>query len=393
MLFVFAFQGFQLMLCNQLRISGYNGMQFLADPVGGCKCLMSVRLPSLRRYIHDDSSKNLKQRLRGLQIAVRGPSYTRVARERNRFAAILRYAKAVPIKRPLTHPVTQELIPLVRSTCHTCGRQFYYRPRPPTYEPNPNRKYCHPTCQRSRPLKFERWLEGKIMEVLEKTHHVKNGKSLFRCISSDSIVEYVLRHRGNAFRKDVPLHLHERIRQAARRLVAIPGRSGDKWQVVAYERDPSPEFQGRGKWIRLSYAPDRGNIFLSLMKTEDHQQLKTDATTADSGRFKSFEQEGVEHKIEGRVLQDAPEWKGRYYWDEAGKLRLHDGRRRLKHTELTAMRVKGDDLLGTKWAEKQKMNSKGIKFRSAGWTDLLRRNKKVVEALTAQWNKNFGLDQ
>jgi hypothetical protein len=354
---------------------------------------MNLRLPSLRKYIHDDAFQNLKKQLRDLQIVVRGPSYARVARETNRLASILRYAKAIPIKRPLIHPITQEIVPLIRSTCHTCGRQFFYRPRPPTYEPNPNRKYCHPTCQRSRPLKFERWLEGKIMEVLKKIHRVKSGKLLFRCISTDGIVEYVLRHRGKVFRGDIPLHLHERVRQAARRLVAIPGRSGNQWQVVAYEKDLNPEVRGPPKLIRLRYASDRGNIFLGLVKADDSQQHQTAVMTADSGQTKSSEQEIEGHKIEGRVLQDAPEWNGRYYWDEAGKLRPNDGRRRLRHTGLIATRVKGDDLLGTKWAEKQKIDLKGIKFRSAGWTDLLRRNKKAVDALAAQWNKDFGLDQ
>jgi hypothetical protein len=231
------------------------------------------------------------------------------------------------------------------------------------------------------------------MKVLERRHRVKSEKFPFRYTSTDSIVEYILRHRGKSFGGDIPLHLHERVRQAARRLVAIPGRSGKKWQVAAYEKDPNPEVRGPGNWIRLSYAPDRGNFVLGLVKADDSQQNETEVITSNPEQMKLFDQEIARHKIEGRVLQDAPEWKGKYYWDEAGKLRPNDGQRKSRYAELVAARVKGDDLLGTKWAEKQKNDLKGIKFKNTGWTDLLRRNKKAVEALTAQWNKDFGLDQ
>jgi hypothetical protein len=350
---------------------------------------MNLRFPCIRRYIHINTTGTILEGFR-----VRGPDHTRVARERNRFAAILRYAKALPIRRPSVHPITQEVIPLIRAPCHTCGRQFFYRPRPPHFDANPRRKYCHATCQRSRPLKFDRWLETKIMKVLMKTHRVRSKKKIwFRSISTDSIEEYILRHRGGVFKADLPLHLRERIRQAARRLVAIPGRSGNAWQAIAFEKNTNPEVEGGKKWIRMLYPPDRGNIMLGLVKADDFRRDMKELSLAEAkGESKTIEQEMAGRKINGRVLQDIPEWEGRYWWDEAGKVRPMDHKRRSTYSGILEHREsKGDDLLGTKWAEKQRLNLYNTKFKRTGWTDLLQQNKKVIDALTAQRNKDFGL--
>ena len=351
------------------------------------------RLPSLCRTIYINTTGTI---LEGFRI--RGPDHIRVARERNRIAAILRHAKAIPPAPAPIHPITQEVIPLNRGTCHTCGRQFFHRPRPPHYESNPRRKYCHSTCQASRPLIFDRWLEKMIMKVLGKTHrvHLKNvgkKKKKFRCISTDAIEEYILRHRGRMFRKDLPLHLRERIRQAARRLVGIPGRSGKLWQVIALERNTNPEVEGGKKWIRLLYAPDRGKIILGLEEADVFRKDMKELSLAEAGlESKSLEQEMSDRKIDGRILRDVPQWAGRYWWDNAGRIRQADQRRRTRHSGIIAQRNAGDDLLGTKWAENQRFNLQSVKFKGTGWTDLLRQNKKVVDILTAQRNKDFGLE-
>jgi hypothetical protein len=348
-------------------------------------------LPSLRRNIYINTTGTILEGYR-----VRGPDHVRVARERNRITAILRHAKAIPVKPGPIHPITQEVIPLSRGTCHTCGRQFFHRPRPPHYEINPRRKYCHPTCQNSRPFVFDRWLEKMIMKVLATTHRVKLkkvSKPKFRCISTDTIENYVLRHRGNMFKKDLPLHLRERIRQAARRLVGIPGRSGDVWQVVALERNSDAEVKGNKKWVRRLYAPDRGKIILGLVEADVFRKDMKELSPVEAGlESKSLEQEMSERKIDGRILQDVPQWAGRFWWDDSGRIRPAKDRRRTRYSGIIGRRSTGDDLLGTKWAEKQSLNLKHVKFKGAGWSDLLRQNKDVIDALTAQRNKDFGLE-
>ena len=349
---------------------------------------MNVRFPFLRRCIHIKTTGTILEGFR-----VRGPDHVRVARERNRFAAILRHAKALPIRGPAVHPITQEVIPLIRAPCHTCGRQFFYRPRPPHYDTNPRRKYCHATCQRSRPFVFDRWLESRIMKVLLNTHRVRSKKFRFRSISTDSIEDYILRHRGGMFKTDLPLHLRERIRQAARRLVAIPGRSGKVWQVIALEKNTNPEVEGGKKWARMLHPPDRGKIILGLVKADVVRKDMKEVSLAEAeGEPNTIEQEMAERKINGRVLQDVPEWEGRFWWDEAGKLRPAEDRRRSRYSGIIAHRESmGDDLLGTKWAEKQRLHLYNMKLKGKGWTDLLRRNKKIIDVLTAQRNKDFGL--
>ena len=346
------------------------------------------RVPSVGRRMFINTKGTILE-----SFYVRGADHVRRARSRNRLAAILRHAKAIPIIEPTIHPVTLETIPLIRSICHSCGRQFFYRPRPQYYESNTRRKYCHSTCQKSRPFEFDRWLEGRIMRVLYQTHRINSGKFRFRSISTDGIEDYILRHRGKVFGNDLPLNLRERIRQAARRLIGIPGRSGKDWQVVALQKNTNPEVENGEKWIRSSYPPDQGNIVLGLVKVEVSKRVMKELSLAEAkGEIKSIEQQIAERKIYGKVLQDVPEWKGRFWWDETGKIRPIEDTRRKRYPGIIEKRRWGDDLLGTKWAAtKQRLNLYNRKSKGSGWSELLRQNQNVVDALTAQRNKDFGL--
>ena len=335
---------------------------------------MKRYLSALSRKVNLDTS-NLY--LNGYRVS--HPSYPRSARQRNRLAAILRYAKAIPPKPARFHPETGQLVPHVYQTCHACGRQFFYPPKTPNYQANPRRKYCHVTCQNSRPLRFDRWLESKIMKLLKNTHRVyrKNQKIQFRVISTDSIEKYILQHRGRAFRADLPSHFTERIRQAVRRLVGIPGRSGERWQVIAFERNTNPEAEGHQKWIRIPYAPDRGRILVGLIRREPGFALTQEAT--------SVEKQWTDRKINGRRLQDRPEWKGRFWMDEAGKVRPASDTRRPRFSVL-------GHSSDPKWVNEQSILAKlPYMKKGAGWASLLGRNKDIVKSLTAQLNKDFGL--
>src|ERR1700737_1120723 len=70
---------------------------------------MKGLVTTLRRCIHSQPRRDFF--LYGYRI--RGPSHIRVARERNRLAAILRHAKAIPPRHPFA-PVTGERLPLTR---------------------------------------------------------------------------------------------------------------------------------------------------------------------------------------------------------------------------------------------------------------------------------------
>jgi len=199
------------------------------------------------------------------------------------------------------------------------------------------------------------------------------------------------------FKTDLPLHLTERIRQAARRLVGIPGRSGKVWQVVSLEKNT---VKGDKKWIRRSYAPDRGKIILGLVPADEFRKDMKELSLAEAGleeesTSKSLEkQEILSRKIDGRILQDVPQWTGRFFLDDAGRVRpiTERDRRRTRYLMAERNSSMGDDLLGTKWAEKQRLKLRDVKFKRSGWTDLLRQNKRAVDMLTAQRNKDFGLE-
>ena len=355
---------------------------------------MNMPIRPLRRCLHTETPI-LPFKLKNW-TNLRPTKSVRVARERNRIAAFLRFAKSIPPKRPVIHPITQEIIPLTRSTCHTCGRQFHHRPRGKDFEPNSDRKYCHHTCQNSRPKKFDLWLEQKIMEVLKKAHEVEREQETltFQVTLSDTIDDYIMRHRGGMFRGDIPLHLTERIRQAARRLVGIPGRSGDKWQAIALEEIPDKESKEGKTWVRRRYAPDRGQIMLGLIRAE---AIGTDVKelTADEGGLytDSADDKLKERKINGVVLKEPPEWGGRWWLDAAGKIHpVTDTRRAGRNRIISQQDVpRGRTLLDGEWAATQSIKLKQHRKRGIGWSDLLNQNKEAIDTLTSQRNKAIGL--
>jgi hypothetical protein len=250
-------------------------------------------------------------------------------------------------------------------------------------------------CQNSRPRTFDLWLEKQIMHVLKRTHRAnrKDEVLMFRCISTDSIEKYTYRHRGGMFRGDIPLHLTERIRQAARRLVGIPGRSGKEWQAIALEAVPEAKGKLENRWTRRVYAPDRGNIMLGLVKADpfQHEGMK-ELTPEEAGLKEQVTEEGVIN-IAGHALRDLPEWKGRYWWDESGKIRpASDTRRPGRHQlVLQQQRMTGDALLDGEWAQTQALKLQRSKNKEAAWANLLRQNQKTIDMLTSQRNKAFGL--
>jgi hypothetical protein len=233
------------------------------------------------------------------------------------------------------------------------------------------------------------------MHVLKRTHRAnrKDKVLMFRCISTDSIEKYTYRHRGGMFRGDIPLHLTERIRQAARRLVGIPGRSGKEWQAIALEAVPEAKGKLENRWTRRVYAPDRGNIMLGLVKADpfQHEGMK-ELTPEEAGLKEEVTEEGVIN-IAGHILRDLPEWKGRYWWDESGKIRpASDTRRPGRHQlVLQQQRMTGDALLDGEWAQTQALKLQRSKNKEAAWANLLRQNQKTIDMLTSQRNKAFGL--
>lgn len=342
-------------------------------------------VPQLRRWIHTEAPIISTKLQNGTPVQLTRP--VRVARARNRIVSILRFAKKIPFNRPVIHPITHEVMPLTRATCHSCGRQFHHRPRGKDFEPNPDRKYCHHTCQNSRPKKFELWLEEKIMQALKEIHGVEKDQEQLKfgvvLVSTESMEDYVIKHRDGMFGGEIPRHLTERIRQAARRLVGIPGRGGDTWQAIALEEIPDEEIEGEKKWVRRRYAPDRGQFMLGLMRKETETMEITEFSSEEQGL----------RKINGVLLKEPPEWGERWWWDDAGKIRPATDTRRARR----ALTVPQEDALDTdillkgQWAEKQRVRQRQKSKKSKGWSALLSENKEIIEALTAQRIKELSL--
>jgi hypothetical protein len=223
-----------------------------------------------------------------------------------------------------------------------------------------------------------------IMKVLINTHQVKqskDGKIKFRCISTDSIEKDIVRSRDRTFRDDTPpRHLTERIRQAARRLVAIPGRSGTAWQAIALE----PSKVDKDKWVQRGFAPDRGEIILGLATAD---ACLRDMNVSTYARVeKDMKQEKENHTmVDERALKDVPEWEGRYWMDESGKVRPASDKSRPWYERMSK------DQLDGKWEGRQQSSVGRSKVKRNGWREIIRQNKATVDKLSAQRNKEFGL--
>jgi hypothetical protein len=239
------------------------------------------------------------------------------------------------------------------------------------------------------------------MQVLEETHSAGKDSVKVRWISTDSIEKYVIRNRGKAFRlPDRPLYLTERIRQAARRLVAIPGRGGKTWQAIALEENTNQKQVKAGKqWVRRMYAPNRGNIVLGLVKADTslirENMMEVESFDAPKKKAPLLAQEMAVRIIDGRILQNLPEWKGRYWLDDSGRIRSSWDKRRPRYGRMATQRP-GEQEVGPLDAATAKMHrwqfttkpSKG-----SSWKDLLAQNKSVVDRLTSQRIRRFGLDR
>jgi hypothetical protein len=98
--------------------------------------------------------------------------------------------------------------------------------------------------------------------------------------------------------------------------------------------------------------------------------------------------------INGKELVDLPEWKGKYWFDDAGRIRGIQQKERLQkgHTLV----VQGEGRLDGVWTEIQrakleKRRRNGI--ASPGWTDLLNQNQDVIDQLTKDRNAILGLGE
>jgi hypothetical protein len=218
-------------------------------------------------------------------------------------------------------------------------------------------------------------------------------------IPSDTIEEYILKNQDHMFRSNIPRHITERIRQAARRLVGIPGRSGDQWLAIALEEIPDKESEDGKIWVRRVHAPDRGQIMLGLVRADKFKLDIQELTLEEAGLSgESSDNNAKERQIHGVVLKDLPEWGGRWWLDQAGKIHpVTDTRRARRDRGFSQQNAReettpsGRTLLGGKWAEKQRIKLQQHLTRSPGWSDLLNQNKKTIDTLTYRRNKDLGL--
>lgn len=238
------------------------------------------------------------------------------------------------------------------------------------------------------------------MQVLEETHSAAKDSVKVRWISTDSIEKYVIRNRGKAFRlPDRPLYLTERIRQAARRLVAIPGRGGKTWQAIALEENTNKKQVKAGKeWVRRMYAPNRGNIVLGLVKADTSliRENMTEVESFDAPKKKAplLAQEMAVRIIDGRILQNLPEWNGRYWLDDSGRIRSSWAKRRPRYGRIVTRRPGEQEVdpLDATTAKKHRWEFTTKVSKGSSWKDLLAQNKNVVDRLTSQRIRTFGLD-
>ena len=224
------------------------------------------------------------------------------------------------------------------------------------------------------------------MQALKEIHGIEKHQDQLKfgvvLVSTERIEDYVLKHRDGMFGKEIPRHLTERIRQAARRLVGIPGRRGDTWQAIALEEIPDEESEGEKKWVRRKHAPDRGQFMLGLMRKDTETIPITESSSEEQGL----------RKINGVLLKEPPAWGERWWWDDAGKIRPATDTRRAQR----ALTVPHEDavdtyiLLNTQRVEKQRARQRQHSKKSKGWSALLSENHETIEALTAQRMKEIG---
>jgi hypothetical protein len=322
---------------------------------------------------------------------------------RNRLTAALRFAKPQPLLRPIVNPITNAALAHFPRLCRTCGRPFFERPKAPQYKSSPVRKYCTPMCQVLRPKGFDQWLERVIMRVWWKGYQIDSGSRQLedgtlqhREISTDQVQAYIMKHHGKHFQHGMPLMFMERIRAAARRLVALPERSkkvGKGWQAIAITERTTPN-PGEDKWEQIPLAPDRGNIMLRLIKhqkeSKNEEPVKVSAAVVQRIRAHLVRRK----TINGKELVDLPEWQGKYWFDEAGRIHGIQQKERLKKGH--ALVVHEEGRLDGVWTEIQRAKlekRRRNRMASPGWTDLLNQNQDIIDQLTKERNAILGLGE
>jgi hypothetical protein len=235
------------------------------------------------------------------------------------------------------------------------------------------------------------------MEVLKRTHGVEKEQERLdlRVVPSDTIEKDVVRTWEGSFKGRIQWHLTERIRQAARRLVGIPGRGGDKWQVIALEEAPDEKSEDGKTWVRRVYAPARGQIMLGLVRAGE--TLGTDIkepTPEEAGLENDSDDNNTkERKINGIVLKEPPEWGGRWWLDDAGKVhQATDTKRPQRDRTVWQQDTAGTStLLGGKWADNQRTKLRRHPKKATGWSNLLSENKKTIDTLASERIKQLRL--
>jgi hypothetical protein len=209
-----------------------------------------------------------------------------------------------------------------------------------------------------------------IMEYLKRRLEVDIGEPRRRIIGTESMERYIVDQSEWKSPDDFPDHLKERVRQSTRRLVGIPQLSGEEWQVIAFENNGN-ETEGKSHWIQRKFAPDRGPIFLSLIK-----KVEENVKELEPGPSK---QAPSEFKIHGCEFKDVPEWKGRYFVDQAGSVRPIVDFWRQRNIDIVELRHAPMD------------RSEPFRGRPSVWNRLLTRERKTVEAIMAQRVRDYNL--
>ena len=115
---------------------------------------------------------------------------------------------------------------------------------------------------------------------------------------------------------------------------------------------------------------------------------------APNKKTSSLAQEMSVRKIDGRVLQNVPEWKGRFWLDDSGRIRSSwDKRRPLLGRIVT--RRQGEqtvDPLDATTAKIHRWESATKAVKGSSWKNLLAENKNVIDQLTSKRIRTFGLD-
>jgi len=105
-------------------------------------------------------------------------------------------------------------------------------------------------------------------------------------------------------------------------------------------------------------------------------------------------QEMASSKINGPVLQSPPEWKGKYWYDESGRIRSSLDRRRPPRGGIPTRRP-GEIMpepLDLMMMNKLRWESKTGGHKGTSWKKLLNENRSVVDELTSKRLKTFGLN-